>query len=380
LDADQVITMMIPEPIFFHQVKIASSRDNFALVQTVIQGDVALASLATESLFYGVLGTCGVVLALRAVISIMRVLREERLLKARRSAVGISSPLSRKATPSLPTSAPLESGELDAQKKTGILKSSGFWFELPSGLRQWLRLYIHGITGKLSFIFVGIIGVFGLVTVAVIYFNLSFSLSRQVIQTARITALNVGLDAPGYLSKNNATGLRALLRRHANTAELDYIVVEDRAGKIFAHSFDVIPRAVRGSSSSGAHAIESQSTVRLGDRVAYEISVPISEGRDGAVRVGIWREQVDAKISETVIPLINLVVLVLSGGALMAIFLVWQITRPIRRLVAAAKAISSGDLDTPSPQVEDSNEFGELSRAIERMRSSVKAAMVRLSR
>ena len=372
--------MMIPEPIFFHQVKIASSRDNFALVQTVIQGDVALASLATESLFYGVLGTCGVVLALRAVISIMRVLREERLLKARRSAVGITSPLSRKATPSLPTSAPLESGELDAQKKTGILKSSGFWFELPSGLRQWLRLYIHGITGKLSFIFVGIIGVFGLVTVAVIYFNLSFSLSRQVIQTARITALNVGLDAPGYLSKNNPTGLRALLRRHANTAELDYIVVEDRAGKIFAHSFDVIPRAVRGSSSSGAHAIESQSTVRLGDRVAYEISVPISEGRDGAVRVGIWREQVDAKISETVIPLINLVVLVLSGGALMAIFLVWQITRPIRRLVAAAKAISSGDLDTPSPQVEDSNEFGELSRAIERMRSSVKAAMVRLSR
>ena len=371
---------MIPEPIFFHQLKIASSRDNFALVQTVIQGDVAPASLATESLFYGVLGTCGLVLALRAVISIMRVLREERLLKARRSAVANSSPLPRKATPSLPTSAPLEFGELEAQKQTGLLKSSGFWFEVPSGFQRWLRLYTHSITGKLSFIFVGTIGAFGLVTLAVIYFNLSFSLSRQVIQTARITALNVGLGAPGYLSKNNATGLRALLRRHANAAQLAYIVVEDRAGKIFAHSFDVIPRAVRGSSSSGAHAIESQSTVRLGDRVAYEISVPISEGRDGAVRVGVWREQVDAKISETVIPLIHLVVLVLSGGALMAIFLVWQITRPIRRLVAAAKAISSGDLDMPSPQVEGSNEFGELSRAIERMRSSVKAAMVRLSR
>jgi nitrogen fixation/metabolism regulation signal transduction histidine kinase len=50
--------------------------------------------------------------------------------------------------------------------------------------------------------------------------------------------------------------------------------------------------------------------------------------------------------------------LVLSGGVLMAIFLAWRITRPILRVVAAAKAISSGDLDTPSPQVEDSNEFG----------------------
>jgi len=370
--------MMLPELIFFHQMKVASSRGNFALVQTVIHGDVALASLAIESLFYGVLGTCGVALALRAVISIMRVLREERLLKARRSAVGIPLPLSRKATPSLPTSAPSEFGELDTQ--TEISKSSGVWFKVPSGLLHWLRLYTHGITGKLIFIFVGIIGAFGLVTVAVIYFNLSFSLSRQVMQTARITALNVSLVASGYRLKNNATGLHELLRRHADRSELAYIIMEDRAGQIFAHSFEVIPQEIRRSLSSGARALESQSTVRLGDRVAYEISIPISEGRTGAVRVGIWREQVDAQINETVIPLIKLVVLVLSGGVLMAIFLAWRITRPILRVVAAAKAISSGDLDTPSPQVDDSNEFGELSRAIERMRSSVKAAMIRLSR
>jgi methyl-accepting chemotaxis protein len=114
--------------------------------------------------------------------------------------------------------------------------------------------------------------------------------------------------------------------------------------------------------------------------MVYEVAVPILEGRTGAVRVGIWREQVDAQINETVIPLRKLVVVGLAGGVLEGRVRAWRITRPILRLVAAAKAISSGDLDTPSPEVEDSNEFGELSRAIERMRSSVKAAMIRLSR
>ena len=103
------------------------------------------------------------------------------------------------------------------------------------------------------------------------------------------------------------------------------------------------------------------------------------EGRGGAVRVGVWRAHVDAEINETVIPLIKLLGFVVGGGILVAVFLAWRINRPIFRLVAAAKAISSGDLDVPAPRVEDASEFGELSRAIERMRSSVKAAMIRLS-
>jgi len=47
-------------------------------------------------------------------------------------------------------------------------------------------------------------------------------------------------------------------------------------------------------------------------------------------------------------------------------------------LVRAAQRISTGDLEAPSLGVEDNSEFGELSRALERMRSSIKAAMVRM--
>jgi methyl-accepting chemotaxis protein len=61
-----------------------------------------------------------------------------------------------------------------------------------------------------------------------------------------------------------------------------------------------------------------------------------------------------------------------------AIFLVRRITRPIGKLVAAAKAISNGELETPAPHITDTTEVGDLSRAFERMRASVKAALSRL--
>ena len=113
--------------------------------------------------------------------------------------------------------------------------------------------------------------------------------------------------------------------------------------------------------------------------MVYEVRVPILEGQMGAVRVGIWKDDVDAEISKTVVPILKLVVLVVCGGVFMAIFLVWRITRPILRLVRTARRISEGELDIPSLGVNDAGEFGELSRSFERMRSSVKAAIVRLN-
>jgi HAMP domain-containing protein len=244
---------------------------------------------------------------------------------------------------------------------------------------DYLSHYTHGLTGKMVLTFAGIVAAFGLMTIALVYFTLTSSLSKHVIQRASVTAVNVSDGAPAFLLKNNATGLRELLRKHANRPHLAYILVENRAGEIFAHSFAVLPQEVQGRSSLGDRPPDSRRLLRLGENSVEEVSVPILEGRGGAVRVGIWRAHVDAEINETVIPLIKLLGFVVGGGILVAVFLAWRINRPIFRLVAAAKAISSGDLDVPAPRVEDASEFGELSRAIERMRSSVKAAMIRLS-
>jgi nitrogen fixation/metabolism regulation signal transduction histidine kinase len=97
------------------------------------------------------------------------------------------------------------------------------------------------------------------------------------------------------------------------------------------------------------------------------------------VRVGIWKDEVDSEISKTTTPILKLVALLVCAGILMTVFLAWRITRPILRLVRIARRISEGELDLPSLAVDDTGEFGEISRSFERMRSSVKAAMTRLS-
>jgi nitrogen fixation/metabolism regulation signal transduction histidine kinase len=191
--------------------------------------------------------------------------------------------------------------------------------------------------------------------------------------------VNASDVAPKFLFGNNPAGLRELLRKAADRPELAYIVVEKRAGEIFAHSFAVLPtefpRAALGNPTS-----QASRTLQIGRDVVDEVSMPILEGRGGVVRVAFWREQIDVEVTAAVTPVLWLLLFVTTAGIAAAIILTWRINRPIFRLIAAARAISSGDLDLPSPRLEDDGEFGDLSRAIERMRSSVKAAMIRLGR
>ena len=352
------------------------------------EGQALLASLEMKSIFYGVLGVCGVLLALRAVISAVRVLREERLLAARRS-MGLDAPtrgqVSLHREPQLasvfvPVATRSALEQRGAKKAITVSERSASMPGRSRRLRDNLALYTQGLTGRMIFTFTGIVGAFGLVSVALVYFTLSSSLSRHVIQRARVMAVNVSDGAPGYLLKNNAAGLRELLRKHANRPELAYILIQDGSEEIVAHTFGTLPQEVRGSSSLDNKFSESQRTLQIGGNTVYEVSFPILEGRMGLVRLGIWRDQVNAENNQTLMPLLKLLSLVVSGGILLALFLVWRINRPILKLVEAAKAISRGNLDAPSPDVEDTGEFGELSRALERMRSSVRAAMIRLSR
>jgi len=246
--------------------------------------------------------------------------------------------------------------------------------------RFWVHLtpYTRGLTGRMIISFTSIVAAFGLLTIAIVYFTLAGSLRRHVMQRARVTAVNVGDSAAGYLFKKNAQGMRELLRKHAKRPGVAYIVVQNNAGAIFAHSFAVLPQELQNMSTVGSASSESVRSLRVGDEEVEEVTVPILEGQAGAVRLGIWRDEVDAEIRGTVTPLVKILSLVVGSGLLMVIYFVWRINRPVIRLVRAAQMISRGDLEAPSLGIEDKTEFGELSRALERMRSSIKAALIRL--
>lgn len=378
--------MTLAELVLLDEKNSALAHAKIDFVEAAAVDNLFLAGLEIASIFYAVLGVCGFIIAIRAVVSILRALNEERLRASQPSYEfhgNVSRParanieLAAAARGSSPGTEPDFNEPVAEERRASRVRRAVSPFA-PSRVLDHLSYYTHGLTGKMVLTFAGIVAAFGLLTIALVYFTLTSSLSKHVIQRASVTAANVSAGAPAFLLRNNATGLRELLRKHASRPELAYILVENRAGEIFAHSFAVLPQEVQGRSSLGDRPADSRRMLRVGENGVEEVSVPILEGRGGAVRVGIWRAHVDAEINETVIPLIKLLGLVVVVGILIAVFLAWRINRPILRLVAAAKAISRGDLDVPASRVEDANEFGELSRAIERMRSSVKAAMIRL--
>jgi HAMP domain-containing protein len=359
----------------------ASAGSGFSFGNALEGGSVYLAAAGVEPIFYSVLGICGIVLALRVVMAVLISAREQRSIAREKSGSRLLE------EPERPEVRDEVSDVVVPLIRPKILKAETPPAVVPAEttpartmrLRDQVPRSTHGPVARMMFAFAGIVAAFGMLATALVYFRLSSALSEHALQRARVTAVNVSDGASPYLVKKNAAGLRELLRKHGNRPELAYIVVEDRAQRIFAHSFPVLP-AELSERSIGADGTDSRRTLRLGGNAVYEVSVPIMEGRSGAVRVGIWRERVEKEINETMKPLIAWLACVSAGGILAALFFAWRINRPIFRLVSAAQAISRGDLDTPSPNVGDPGEFGELSRALERLRSSMKAALIRLGR
>jgi HAMP domain-containing protein len=345
-------------------------------------GEAWLADLGMESFFYGVIGICGVLLALRAIMSALNIMREERAPKisqkpraeaprvvVTRSIHGVST-----ADDTGKYAGPPTWGKFGAEGREAPQKRSGLAI-------LWTRWTPHhyGLTRRLALTFVGVVAAFGLFTIFLVQFTLTASLRRHAIERARVTAVNVADNAASYILKNNSPGLRELLRKLAIRPEVAYVVVQKRAGQIFSHSFSVLPEEIQDEPALSTAQTQSLRSFRLGEGMVDELAAPVMDGQAGVVRLGLWRDEIAAEIDRTVQPIVKLLLLVVGAGVLAAIYLAWRINRPILRLVRAAQRISSGDLDAPSLGTEDRSEFGELSRALERMRSSIKAALVRLN-
>jgi HAMP domain-containing protein len=348
-------------------------------------GQIRLAGLEVETFFYGVLGICGILLALRAVVLAAQIYKQERLLRMQRRA-----PNHPEHAPSTPTVKDREwrsaahPAYTRPQPASGAKKSTTLrWWRyskapIPRGLSARVAPYRHSLTGRMITSFTAIVAAFGLLTVAIVHVALTASLRNNAIQRAKVTAANVSDISAVYLAKKNAKGLRELLAKHANRPETAYILVQNPAGEILGPGFATLPQEVRKMPAVRDAASEGQRLLRIGDGDVFEVTMPIASGRLGTVRIGIWRDEINAEINRSTMPLVKILLLVVGGGILVAFYVAWRINRPIVRLVKAAQRISTGDLEAPSLGVEDNSEFGELSRALERMRSSIKAAMARM--
>jgi len=102
----------------------------------------------------------------------------------------------------------------------------------------------------------------------------------------------------------------------------------------------------------------------------------------GRVHIGFWADAVENETQRILLPIIGIIASLSLIGALLSFFLAHWIIRPIVGLTQIADKVTMGDLETSvsGKCVTARDEIGDLARSLERMRSSLKAAMLRLGR
>lgn len=239
-----------------------------------------------------------------------------------------------------------------------------------------------GLKWKIGGIFTGVMLILGAIVIAAVYQLTETTLRDQLDKRALAVATNFSDAVAGHVAGRNVLALHALARKYTLLDGVAYAYVEDGKGEIIAHTLGTFPEALRQEVSGGAKRQIMRRELSLGDRTVYETAVPVLEGQMGGVHVGFWADEVRTEIQRALLPIIAVIAIVPFVGALLSFLLAHWIVRPIIGLREIADKVTMGDLETSvgGDCVTSSDEIGDLARALERMRSSLKAAMLRLGR
>lgn len=239
-----------------------------------------------------------------------------------------------------------------------------------------------GLKFKIGGIFTAVVVVLCLFVIVGAYRLTRDILRDQLDKRALAMATNLSDAAAGHIVAKNVLALHALARKYTLFDGVAYAYIEDGKGEIVAHTFGTFPPELRQATPGGAQRMPYRRELSLQDKAVYEAGVPVLDGQAGIVRVGFWADAVQTEINAALLRLIAIISVVPVIGALVSFLLAHWIVQPIVGLTQVADKVTMGDLETSvsGDCVKSRDEIGDLARSLERMRSSLKAAMLRLGR
>ena len=236
----------------------------------------------------------------------------------------------------------------------------------PRGSLRW----------KITYTFSGLILLLGLLVTGIVYHFTNNALQKQVDLRAAAIAANLADAATGLVSRKSTLELDALIAKYDRLEGVAYAFVQDPKGEILASSVRPFPPELK---DGGPSSIALSRTTSLREKTVYETRSPLLDGQLGSARVGLWADAVHDDMRSTLLPIVGLIGVSVALSIALSVMLAGKTIRPILELKAIADDISRGRLDT-SVAIQSDDEIGELGRSLERMRASLRAAMIRLNR
>ena len=207
-------------------------------------------------------------------------------------------------------------------------------------------------------------------------------LRDQLAKRASAIANNLSDAAAGYIIGRDFLALGALASKYALLDGVAYVFIENNRGEVISHTFSVFPEELREEQPVGGQRSASRRKLSFQGKAVYETGLPIHDGQVGRVHVGFWEDSVETEIRNALVRLIIIFAILPVAGTLLSFVVAHWIVRPIVDLTEVADKITRGDLElsVSTKCVGLRDEIGDLARSLERMRSSLKAAMLRLNR
>ncbi len=249
--------------------------------------------------------------------------------------------------------------------------------KLVNGLPSMRRSF--SLKWKIGAALGGTVLLFGILVLGVVFYLTGNALRRQMDFRSSAIATNLSDAAAPYVSRRSVLELDALVTKYGRLEGVAYALIQNGKGEIVASSAQPVPVELTNLKPDHQSRTAASRGLVVSGRPVYETRAPVLEGQLGAVRVGLWEDNIRADVQNTLLPIMLITAICLGAGALLSVFVASTVIKPIIGLAAAADAISRGQLDVPIVLRSD-DEIGELARAIERMRASLKAAITRLSR
>src|SRR5437867_3497326 len=235
-----------------------------------------------------------------------------------------------------------------------------------------------GLKWKIGGAFTGVMLILCTFVAAAAYQIIQHTLRDQLDKRALAIATNLSDASAGYIVGKNLLALNALIQKYTLLDGLAYVFIEDGGGEIVAQTLGTFPPELRQGLPVGGQRLPYRRELSLQNKTVYETSVPVLEGQVGIVHVGFWADAIQKEIQGALLPLIGIIAIVPFIGALLSFLVAHWFVRPIVRLTEVAEKVTRGDLEARGECVQSRDEIGDLARSLERMRASLKAAMLRL--
>jgi len=234
---------------------------------------------------------------------------------------------------------------------------------------------------KIGGVYTAVMLVLGLLLIAAMYYFTKNAMGDQLDKRGVAIATNFSDAAAGHIVSKNLLALHALAGKYSLLDGVAYVFIDDARGDIIIHTLGGFPAQLKSSAPVAGRRDAQRRTLTLEGKTVYETSVPVLDGQAGTVHVGFWGDAVDQEVQSVLLPMIGIIAMVPLVGALLSFLIANWIVRPIVGLTEVADKVTRGDLDMSIGQcVVSRDEIGELARSLERMRSSLRAAMLRLNR